>query len=148
MAEKSLNTVCPHCGARNRLTLPIVPTDQPHCNKCRKRLVTDRALAVDDDRLRNFLRQDELPLLIDFWAPGCAPCKMMMPLLDQAAKKYATSLRVLKVNTAEFPAIIKTHRLRAVPTLILARKGRELDRVTGAMDGARLMRWIDKTGKV
>ncbi len=144
MAE-AITTLCPHCGRRNKLTGSPASHDQAHCLQCHKRLFPDRALALDDDGLRQFLRHDQLPLLLDFWAPGCSPCKMLMPLLDQAARKHAGALRVIKINTAEFPATIKKHRIRAVPTLLLLRQGKELDRVTGVLDAVRLERWLNKT---
>ncbi len=144
MAE-AITTLCPHCGRRNKLANLSASHDQAHCQQCHKRLFPERALALDDDDLKQFLRHDQLPLLLDFWAPGCRPCKMLMPLLDQAARKHAGRLRVIKINTAEFPTTIKQHRIRAVPTLLLLRKGKELDRVTGALDAARLERWLHKT---
>ena len=141
----AITTRCPHCGQQNTLPAPSTRYDQIHCLQCHKRLFPERPLALSDDDLRHFLRHDELPLLLDFWAPGCRPCKMLMPLLDQAARKHAGTLRVIKINTAEFPTTINKHRIRAVPTLVLMRKGKELDRVTGALDTARLERWIYKT---
>ncbi len=143
MADQAIATLCPHCGSRNRLTTSN--DDLPHCHQCGKRLFPERALAVDDDKLQRHVRVESGPLLIDFWAPGCRPCKMLMPLLDQAARHHAPALRVLKVNSAEYPALVRKYRIRAVPTLLLMRKGRELDRVTGAMDGKRLRQWINKT---
>ncbi len=145
MGEKDTATLCPHCGARNRITPSDDHRDQPHCRQCGKRLFPDRALTVDDDTLRRYIREDQGALLVDFWAPGCRPCKMLMPLLDQAARKHAPRLRVLKVNSAEYPSLVRKYRIRAVPTLLLLRKGKELDRITGALDAARLTRWINKT---
>ena len=144
MAEAA-TTRCPHCGTRNKTPDSTTNGDHPHCRQCHKRLFPDRALAMDEDALRQFLRHDQIPLLIDFWAPGCRPCKMLMPLLDQVARKHATSLRVIKINAAEYPATIKRHRIRAVPTLLLVRGGKELDRIAGSVDAARLDRWINQT---
>ncbi|HFD87338.1 MAG TPA: thiol reductase thioredoxin [Gammaproteobacteria bacterium] len=139
-----IRTVCPHCQHINRISAPLNATDSAHCSQCHKRLTSEKALAVSDDQLKSNLRNEQLPLLVDFWSPGCRPCKMMMPVLDQAAKRLSNKLRIHKINTQEYPSVIKSRHIKAVPTLILFRKGKELDRVTGAIRAPQLHGWISK----
>jgi thioredoxin 2 len=139
-----IRTVCPHCQKTASIPTSLIKTDTPHCSHCHKRLFTGQVAALSDERLKRNIRHDQIPLLADFWAPGCRPCKMMMPLLDQAAKRYLNTLRFVKVNTQEYPSTIKTHRIRAVPTLILFKRGKELDRLTGAIKQKQLDTWISK----
>lgn len=85
-----------------------------------------------------------LPVLVDFWAPWCGPCRMMAPVLDRMASQRATSLRVAKVNTDEQQEIAARFGIRSIPTLILFREGRELARQSGAVDAPTLSRWLDR----
>ena len=85
-----------------------------------------------------------LRVLADFWAPWCAPCRMLAPVLERAAAQRATQLRVAKVNTDEQPELAGRFGIRSIPTLILFRAGRELARQSGALDAARLSHWLDR----
>jgi thioredoxin 2 len=86
-----------------------------------------------------------LPILVDFWAPWCGPCKMMAPTLDRVAQQRGTTLQVGKVNTDEQPELAGRFNIRSIPTLILFRGGREIARQSGAVDAATLGRWLDAT---
>ena len=90
------------------------------------------------------LLQDESPLVIDFWAPWCAPCRIMAPALEKAAAELEGRVRFAKVNTDEAQELAVRQGIRSIPTLLLIRGGREISRVSGAMDARSLVRWVDQ----
>jgi len=90
------------------------------------------------------LLQDESPLVIDFWAPWCAPCRIMAPAFEKAAAELEGRVRFAKVNTDEAQELAVRHGIRSIPTLLLIRGGREVSRVSGAMDARSLVRWVDQ----
>jgi thioredoxin 2 len=135
---------CPECH-----TLVRVPAarlaEHPKCARCKSQILGHAPAALDAESFETHIARGELPVLVDFWAPWCGPCRMMAPVLDRAAPQYATRLQIGKVNTDEQPGIAGRFGIRSIPTLILFHRGREIARQSGALDGATLSRWIESS---
>ena len=128
---------CPRCRKANR-TGPVA-RGTPRCGSCG----TDLPWVVDADD-GDFAEESaaSVPVLVDFWAPWCAPCRRVSPALERLAERHARRLKLVKVNVDEAPALADRFGVRSIPTLALLREGRELDRVTGALPEPQLERWL------
>lgn len=136
----SLHVVCPHCDGINR-----VPADKldagGKCGACHQPLFSGAPLALDSARFQRHLANSDIPLLADFWASWCGPCKMMAPVFSQAASQLEPRVRLVKVNTEEEQALAGKLGIRSIPTLIMYQGGKEVDRIAGAMDLQNLLGW-------
>jgi thioredoxin 2 len=139
--SESLIIVCPHCHAANRLPAERL-ADGGTCGKCKGRLFSGEPLELDAASFDRHLLRSGIPLLVDFWAPWCAPCRAMAPAFAQAAKQLEPEFRLAKVNTEKESALATRFGIRSIPTLALFRDGREVARQAGAMDAAGLMGWV------
>ena len=140
----SLHVVCPHCGAVNRLPQARL-NEMPKCGQCHALLFTGQPVeltrAVNFDRL---IGRENIPVVVDFWAPWCGPCRIMGPNFAQVCGEMEPSLRFAKLNTEEVPIVAARYDIRSIPTLILFKDGREIARQSGALDAGNLKRWLQQ----
>ncbi len=136
-----LIVVCPACQAANRVPAARLD-DGGKCGKCGQALFTGAPLELDQAGFERHLGHSDLPLVVDFWAPWCGPCRSMTPAYAQAAARLEPHYRLAKVNTEDQPALAGRFAIRSIPTLAIFKRGREVARSSGAMDAGSLIRWI------
>lgn len=136
----TLHIVCPHCHGVNRLP-PEKLGAGGRCGRCKQPLFDGHPLELTQANFTTHIQRNDIPVLIDFWAPWCGPCKMMAPVFAQAAAQLQPQVRLAKVNTEVEQGLAAQYGIRSIPTLALFRGGREVDRVAGALDLQRLIAW-------
>ncbi|MHB8743143.1 MAG: thioredoxin TrxC [Sulfuricaulis sp.] len=135
--------VCPHCDSINRVPAEKLG-DRPRCGVCHKPLFEAKPITLNEARFQRHIAASELPIVVDFWAAWCGPCQSMAPVFAQAAADYNTRLCLAKVNTEEAPTLAARHGIRNIPTLVVFRNGREVDRLSGMLSPPQLDAWLQR----
>ncbi|EGV33054.1 thioredoxin [Thiorhodococcus drewsii AZ1] len=136
----TLHIVCPACDAVNRI--PVARLGEgPKCGKCHAPLFAGHPTELTAARFQQHIDRSDIPVLVDFWAPWCAPCRMMAPAFQQAAAQLEPRVRLTKVDTESEQALGARYGIRSIPTLALFKNGREIARQPGAMGAADIVRW-------
>ncbi|MBS1127175.1 MAG: thioredoxin TrxC [Nitrospirae bacterium] len=136
-----LHIVCPDCASVNRLPSARL-TQGPRCGKCKNMLFSGHPVELTSATFERHLSRSDIPVVVDFWAAWCGPCKMMAPAFAQAAVQLEPRVRLAKLNTEQEPAIAQQFGIRSIPTLVIFRGGREIARQSGALDINRLISWV------
>jgi len=132
--------VCPNCMAKNRVPEERLQ-DNPTCGKCKSALLPTHPIELNDQNFFHYIQNTELPIVVDFWAEWCGPCKMMAPQFSQAAQK-APQYRFVKVDTEQARQISSQFNIRSIPTIAVFKGGKEIARQAGAMQASQLLTWL------
>jgi len=136
----SIIIACPHCNKLNRIPQDKLQNN-PNCGACKKALFTQMPITLSQAAFTNHVTKSQLPVLVDFWASWCGPCKMMAPVFEEAASKLEPAVRVAKVNTESEQQLAIQYNIRSIPTIVLFHAGKEVDRISGAMNLSQLLQW-------
>lgn len=135
------HVVCPVCQAVNR-----IPADKlnshPKCGKCKKTLFTGQPVELSDHSFARHISRSDLPVVVDFWAAWCGPCKMMAPQFERAASQMEPHVRFAKLNTEQAQQTAARFGIRSIPTIAMFKNGKEIARQAGAMDAGMITQWI------
>ena len=137
---------CPACGANNRISRDkIIAGNDPVCGRCKSRLpLSATPITVTDASFAAEVEQSPVPVLLDLWAPWCGPCRVVAPILDEVAAEKSGVARVAKLNVDENPITASRFNVRSIPTLLIMKNGREVDRLVGVHPKAELIRHLDQ----
>jgi len=141
--SEALEHRCPHCDTRNRVPRARA-TQGPRCGRCKGALFPGTPVAAGDDTFAERVEGSALPVLVDFWAPWCGPCRGMEPVLESIAREHAGRLLVAKVNVDENPGLARRFAVRSIPALKLFREARVVDELTGAAPASVLSGFLER----
>jgi thioredoxin 2 len=137
-----MQIVCAHCGTKNRVVEERL-SQGPRCGQCGEPLTAAQPVEMPGERFEKYVTGTEQPIVVDFWAEWCGPCKMMAPVFAEAARQRP-HVRFLKVDTDRAQDLAQRYGIRGIPTMIVFRGGREAARVSGAMPAGQLLAWLDR----
>lgn len=138
-------TSCPKCHAVNKISIEKLSVSSGICGKCKTTLPFHKLVSeVDDIGLGKVIQNSDLPVVVDFWAPWCGPCKIFAPTFESVSKTAQGKLVFLKLNTEKYPQPSAQYNIRGIPTLIVFKGGREIDRQSGAMPEEMFKQWVSQ----
>jgi thioredoxin 2 len=141
MEPSSLHVVCPHCGAVNRIPKER-PAAQAKCGQCHRPLFEGKPVAAGADSFERHRTRNDIPVVVDFWAPWCGPCRAMAPAYERAAAELEPDFRLLKVDTEAEPGLAARYQIRSIPTTMLFARGQPVAETAGAMNAAGIVAWV------
>jgi len=137
----SSHIVCPQCNSVNRIVTTRL-SDNPKCGHCKQLLFNQHPVELTAKTFSQHISRNDIPVVVDFWAPWCGPCKMMAPAYTKAAAKLEPLFRLAKVNTENEQALGGQYNIRSIPTLAIFKNGKEIARQAGAMSEEDIIRWV------
>ncbi len=139
--QDTIQVVCAHCAAVNRVQRARL-SERPRCGRCRQTLFSGQPIELNAESFARQVQANSLPIVIDFWAPWCGPCRAMAPHFERAARELEPAARLAKVDTEQCPELAQRFGIQSIPTVAIFAGGREIARQSGAMDAGTLTRWV------
>ncbi len=136
-----IKVVCPHCGQVNAIPFKA-SYNRANCGGCKGSLLDTKPIQLETSTFDHHLVNSDIPVVVDFWAPWCGPCRMMAPAFEEAARAFALKARFAKLNTEEHQEPSARFSIRSIPTMIIFKNGKELDRVSGALSAEQIRQWV------
>ncbi|WP_369920897.1 thioredoxin TrxC [Marinomonas polaris] len=143
MTNSPIQIVCQSCTTKNR-----VPKDKlgnkPLCGKCKQPVLSTSPVKGSDQNFRRYITDNDLPVVVDFWAPWCGPCKQFAPIFEQVAGEMSIQACFLKLDTEQSQTTAGGYNIRSIPTLMIFHHGKEVARLSGALPKAQFKQWLEQ----